>query len=382
MNNNYKELHYFAGISSNKDASTIIRDAIEIGMAAMDRDFRVSGLVSKFSMDPTEYNKKSDNVRRAILAYCGSQAGIPEITEKRHILNAFDNSTFESVYNAIFTETLLGIMAKTDSNAMSVFANVDTVDVGGSLTYEIETKALPVAQRNSYSSNVGFLEGVATQAITVTPKVYSLGVAVDVIRMLTGDIDLGKEIARVAMGMLYAQYDLCVSKVVSTSALTGTPLYRSTFTGANYLLTISYLQALNNAGVKAYGTLPALNAIGVVATTNTGFVTQDEVIRNGYLSVAYGIPHIVLQQATDFRQPIGADDTSAQKLMLIPNNQIFLLPDVGDKPVKMVRENYIRVINTEPHNNSINRREYQYFMAFDAEIATQAHFAIQLTATA
>ena len=381
MNNNFKELRYFAGISSDTDASTIIREAVEVGLAAMDREHSVSGLVSKFSMDPATYTKKSDDVRKAILAYCGNKAGIPEITETRHILNAFDNPTFESIYNAIFTETLLGVMARTDSTALGVFANVDTVDVGGSLTYEIETKALPVAQRNTYGSNVGFLEGVAKQGITVTPKVYSLGVAVDVIRMLHGDIDMGKEIAKVAMGMLYAQYKLAVSKIVNNTAITGTPLYRSTFTGANYLLTISYLQALNNANVRAYGTLPALNAIGVVATTNTGFVTQDEVIRNGYLSVAYGIPHVVLNQATDFSAPLGTTDTTAGNIMLIPNNQVFLLADVGDKPVKMVRENYIRVINTEPQHNSLNRREYQYFMAFDAELATQAHFAIQLTAT-
>ena len=181
--------------------------------------------------------------------------------------------------------------------------------------------------------------------------------AVDVIRMLHGDIDMGKEIAKVAMGMLYAQYKLAVSKIVNNTAITGTPLYRSTFTGANYLLTISYLQALNNANVRAYGTLPALNAIGVVATTNTGFVAQDEVIRNGYLSVAYGIPHVVLNQATDFSAPLGANDTTAGNIMLIPNNQVFLLADVGDKPVRMIRDNYFRVIITEPQHTSLNRRE-------------------------
>ena len=136
-----------------------------------------------------------------------------DITETRHILNAFDNPTFESIYNAIFTESLLGIMTKTDSNAISVFANIDSVDVGNSLTYQIETKGLPIAQRNSYMSNVTFLDGAATQAITVTPKVYSTGTAIDVIRMLKGDIDMGKEIARVAMSILYKQYQLCVAQI-------------------------------------------------------------------------------------------------------------------------------------------------------------------------
>lgn len=372
-----KELRYFSGIANEADAKTIIKNAVDLTMAAMSRDYSASGLVSRYDVEPTTYNSMQNDVRKAILSYCGTKAGIDEITETRHILNAFDNPTFESVYNAIMTETLLGVMAKTDSQALSVFSNTDTVDVGNSLTYEIETKGLPIAQRNSYSSNVTFLEGVARSAITVTPKVYSTGVAVDVIRMLHGDIDVGKEIARVAMSLLYAQYSLCVGLIVNNSAITSTPLYRSTFSGENYILTISYLQALNNAGVRAFGTLPALNKLGVTTTTAYGFQSQDEVIRTGYLGTAYGIPHVILNQSTDFSAPLGTDDAAAQKLMLIPNDQIFLLSDVGDKPVKLVRENYIRVINTEPNNNSINRREYQYFMAFDAAIATQAHFGIQ-----
>lgn len=375
------ELHYFSGISSDIDAKVIVDNLTELGLAAMSRDYGSTGLAMKFSIEPSEYNKKNNETRKAILSYCGAKAGIPEITETRHILNAFDNPTFESVYNAIFTESLLGIMTKTDSNAISIFANIDSVDVGNSLTYYIETKGLPIAQRNSYMSNVTFLDGAATQAITVTPKVYSTGTAVDVIRMLKGDIDMGKEIARVAMSILYKQYELCVSQITNTSLISTTPLYRANFTSANYINTITYLQALNNAGVRAYGTLPALNAISAIATNSYGFASQDEVLRLGFLSVAYGIPHVILQQATDGSAPLGATDTTAQQTMLLPTNLVFLLADTGDKPVKLVRENYIRVINTPSNYNSINRREYQYFVAFDAAIATQAHYGIQNTAT-
>jgi len=371
----YKELTYFSGINSESDANDIIKEATELTMAAMDRDYIGSGLVSKFSVE--NYSEKNDSLRKAMLAYCGNRAGIPEITEKRHILNAFNNTTFESIYNAIVAETLLGVMSRTDSTALSIFSNIETVDVGGSCTFEIETKGLPIAQRNSYMSNTTFLEGVAKTSVTVTPKVYSTGAAIDVIRMLKGDVDMGKEFARVVMSLMYAQYQLAVSQIVNNTVITSTPLYRSSFTGANYILTISYLQALNNAGVRAYGTLPALNKLGVTATTSYGFVSQDEVLRTGFLGLAYGIPHIVLSQASNAAAAIGANDNTASNIMLLPTDKIFLLADVGDKPVKLVRENYIRVMNTTPNTNSINRREYQYFMSFDAAIATQAHFGIQ-----
>ena len=131
------ELRYFAGISKDVDAKTIIDNWTELGLSAMSRDYGASGLVAKFSYDAAAYNQKNDETRKAVLSFCGAKAGISDISETRHILNAFDNPTFESMYNAIFTEALLGIMVKTDSQAMNVFANIDTVDVGNSLTYEI-----------------------------------------------------------------------------------------------------------------------------------------------------------------------------------------------------------------------------------------------------
>ena len=113
------EIRYFSGISSDADAKVIVDSLTEVGLAAMSRDFGSTGLATKFSMDPTVYNSKNDEVRKAVLAYCGAKSGMSDITETRHILNAFDNPTFESIYNAIFTESLLGIMTKTDSNAIS-----------------------------------------------------------------------------------------------------------------------------------------------------------------------------------------------------------------------------------------------------------------------
>lgn len=375
---NYKEIRYCSDVCADTDASTIVKDFIDVGLVALSRDHGTSGLVNKCSMDADTYSSKNDSVRKAILAYCGSKAGIDEITESKHILNAFDNPTFESVYNAIFADSLLGIMTRTAPDGILSMANVDEVEIGGSLTYEIESKGLPIAQRNSYMSNVTFLEGIAKTPITVVPKVYSTGVAVDVIRMLKGDVDLGREIAKIAMSMLYAQYKLVVSTLFNTTLLTGTPLYRSTFTAESYILTAQYLQALNNgASVKAYGTIPAFHGIGVVATTNYGHATQDDIIRTGYIGQAYGIQNVVIDQATDLSAPFVGDDAAVASLMLVPNDKILLLSDIGDKPVKLVRENYIRVINKEANTNAINRREYSYFMSFDAGIATQAHFAIQ-----
>ena len=370
------EVKYFADIASaSSDAREIIRNAMELCQNAMSRDYGYTGLVNKSSVDNVEYDKKNDNTKRAVLAFCGSNSGVKEITEKKHLVQAFDNPTFVSVYNAIIAETLMGIITKTNPMQIMSLANIHEVDVGDSLTFEIETKGLPIAQRNSYTSNVVLLDSYSTTPITVTPKVYTTGSSIDYIRILANGFDFGKELARVAMSLIYAQYKLVVGILFDTANLTGTPMYEATFDAAKYVSMISYLQALNSASAKAYGTIPAFQAMGAVATTNYGFTTQDEMVRQGYLGRAYGIDNMVIDQATDLSAPF--TNANLASLLLIPNDKILLISEVGDKPVKLVRENFIRVISKEPKAGSLYRQNYSYCMSFDCALATQAHFAIQ-----
>ena len=121
----------------------------------------------------------------------------------------------------------------------------------------------------------------------------------------------------------------------------------------------------------------SFNKIGVLATTNYGFESQDQMLRDGYLGHAYGIDNVVIDQFTDLQQPF--TNTSAPTLRGIPNDRVLLLSSVADKPVKLVRENFIHVKVKEPTEGSQYRQNYEYFMSFDAAIVTQANYAIQGT---
>jgi len=371
-----KEIRYFSNIAENStDAAEIIKNAKNLGMAALSRDYSNTGMTSKFSMDSIAYEKMNADIKKAVLVFSGANSGVKEITEKKHLVMAFDNPTFVSIYNAIVSETLLGVVTSTNASQIMALCNISEVDVGDSLSYEIETKGLPIAQRNSYNSNVVLLDAYTTTPITITPKVYSVGTTMDYIRLLSGNFDFGKEIARIAMSLLYAQFKLVAGLIFDSSQVTGTPLYQATFVGANYTKMISYLQALNNTSVKAYASIPAFQSMGAVATTNYGFATQDEMITKGYLGQAYGIDNVAIDQATDLSAPF--IDANLSSLLLVPNNEVLLISDTGDKPAKLVRENFIRVMSKDPKMGSLYRQDYTYTMSFDAGIITQSHYAVQ-----
>lgn len=378
---NEKELTVIEKFSEiGRDEEALVKELVNCAKHAMYREHGTSGLVEKFSVDG-DYSERVNKAKIALLKYCGDKTGISKIDSPKDVIRAFDNDSFSKLYNSVVVSALESIMLKNNPAQLLALANIVDVEFGGSYTWNIEPKGLPVAQRASYGSNVTFLDGYAKSGITIKPQAYSMATSMDYIRILDGSYDIGMEIARVAMGMLYAQLELITSLIYSTTPLTGTPLYQATFSANGYIQLAEDIKMLNGGSdVTAYGTKMAFNKIGTIATTNYGFATQDEMIREGYLGMAYGIKHVVLSQITDLRDPFTT--ATADDLRLLSNDLILLLSSVADKPVKLVRENFVRVKVKEANEGSEFKYNYSYYMAFDAAIVTQAHYGIQNTANA
>lgn len=364
--------------AEDETAGVIKSNLVKLAKYAMNNDSRYKRVAElSFSSEKIDnYDELNLKAKTALLKYAAEKAQIKEIKTKADIVSAFENPTFQTVYNSIITETLESIVLKAKPEQIYRLANVEDVDLGGSSTFEIDTKGLPIAQRTSYTTNVTFLDSYAITPITITPKPYSVGVTMDYIRILANNYDMGREIARVAASFLFAQLKLIVDSIYAIANVQGTPFYQANWNAANYVQMIDDIKMLNGgADVTAYGTTVAFSKMGVLATTNYGFQSQDEMIRNGFLGRAYGVDNVVLDQFTDLSQPFTT--ASASILRPIPNDRVVLLSSVGDKPVKLVREEYVRVKVKEPKDGSLYRSNYEYFMSFDAAIATQANYGIQ-----
>lgn len=364
--------------AEDETAGVIKNNLVKLAKYAMNNDSRYKRVAElSFSSEKIDdYDELNLKAKTALLKYAAEKAQIKEIKTKADIVSAFENPTFQTVYNSIITETLESIVLKAKPEQIYRLANVEDVDLGGSSTFEIDTKGLPIAQRTSYTTNVTFLDSYAITPITITPKPYSVGVTMDYIRILANNYDMGREIARVAASFLFAQLKLIVDSIYAIANVQGTPFYQANWNAANYVQMIDDIKMLNGgADVTAYGTTVAFSKMGALATTNYGFQSQDEIIRNGFLGRAYGVDNVVLDQFTDLSQPFTT--ASASILRPIPNDRVVLLSSVGDKPVKLVREEYVRVKVKEPKDGSLYRSNYEYFMSFDAAIATQANYGIQ-----
>lgn len=365
--------------AQDETAEVIKNNLVKLAKYAMNNDSRYKRVAElSFSNEKIDnYEELNLKAKTALLKYAAEKAQIKEISTKADVINAFSNPMFQTVFNSIIVDSLQSIVLKSRPEQIYRLANVSDVEVGDSETWEIDPKGLPIAQRTSYTTNVTFLDSYAITPITITPKPYSIGTTMDYIRILANNYDMGREIARVAASLLFAQLKLIVDSIYAIANVQGTPFYQANWNAANYVQMIDDIKMLNGgADVTAYGTTVAFSKMGVLATTNYGFQSQDEIIRNGFLGRAYGVDNVVLDQFTDLSQPFTT--ASANTLRTIPNDRVILLSSVGDKPVKLVREDFIRVKVKEPKDGSLYRSNYEYFMSFDAAIATQANYGIQV----
>ena len=365
--------------AQDETAEVIKNNLVKLAKYAMNNDSRYKRVAElSFSNEKIDnYEELNLKAKTALLKYAAEKAQIKEISTKADVINAFSNPMFQTVFNSIIVDSLQSIVLKSRPEQIYRLANVSDVEVGDSETWEIDTKGLPIAQRTSYTTNVTFLDSYAITPITITPKPYSIGTTMDYIRILANNYDMGREIARVAASLLFAQLKLIVDSIYAIANVQGTPFYQANWNAANYVQMIDDIKMLNGgADVTAYGTTVAFSKMGVLATNNYGFQSQDEMIRNGFLGRAYGVDNVVLDQFTDLSQPFTT--ASANTLRTIPNDRVILLSSVGDKPVKLVREDFIRVKVKEPKDGSLYRSNYEYFMSFDAAIATQANYGIQV----
>lgn len=364
--------------AQDETAEVIKNNLVKLAKYAMNNDSRYKRVAElSFSNEKIDnYEELNLKAKTALLKYAAEKAQIKEISTKADVINAFSNPMFQTVFNSIIVDSLQSIVLKSRPEQIYRLANVSDVEVGDSETWEIDTKGLPIAQRTSYTTNVTFLDSYATTSITITPKPYSIGTTMDYIRILANNYDMGREIARVAASLLFAQLKLIVDSIYAIANVQETPFYQANWNAANYVQMIDDIKMLNGgADLTAYGTTVAFSKMGVLATTSYGFQSQDEMIRNGFLGRAYGVDNVVLDQFTDLSQPFTT--TSADTLRTVPNDRVILLSSVGDKPVKLVREDFIRVKVKEPKDGSLYRSNYEYFMSFDAAIATQANYGIQ-----
>lgn len=367
-------LYSFSAETENgKLFNSIVENTAKVAAASAYKHWGSMGLIEEVTVD--DYKSAEKDVRAQTIAFSAKTAGIETPKTVNDFAFAMDNSVFRSVMNSISSRVIATMMVNYRSPQLERLAFIDRVDVGGSKTIEIRSKALPVAQMGTYGHNVTGVFQESVSSVVNKPQPYTIGKSLNYIRMFSKAYDWGYEIAKVYAGLQFAKYKLVVNVLFATTALTGTPFYNANFTNAGYTQLASDIGMIAGTAPVAYGTLPAWNAISGLATQG-GFTTKDEYIRNAFLQKILGVDSMVLSQFTDASAPFTTAGISA--LRAIPDNMIVLVAG-GEAPVSLVEEDYVRVHETDANDNTLNRMEYIITQSFNAVLATGSPIGLQGT---
>lgn len=348
----------------------LVDSGVLLGKLAMNKYHNQNFLATRFSVVGENYDELNKTLLEKVYKYCAEKAGLEnyDFSKKEDIVRAMSNPVFEWNFFAIQTEILNNVNPDNEVEDIMIAANISTVGLGDSKTFEIDSKALYKVQEGAYGNNVSRFQEHFRSAITLTPTPKVAAIDFDVTQMTGIGYDFGKQIAKIAMSFRVKMYTDVVNEIYTVANVSSTPFYKATFAKTTYMEMADRLAGANGSGVTAYGTRVAFGQIADGITS--GFATQDEINKTGFIGNIYGVSSVLFDQAVD--------SNTASFTFKVPNDRLILLSPVGDRPVKVVRENNVMVINDEGKNNALYRRSYKYMDSWTVGLATQAAYGIQV----
>jgi len=358
-------------VTGDDDRKTLIDGLSALAKMALNKEFKESNsLVTKYSVTDVDYNALNEKIKEKTLTYAAKQSMIPEaidVLTPSGLAQAFSNSNFEWNFFSIQTQVLGMLLADTEVGEILRFVNMSIVGLGDSKTFEIGSRALYEVEETTYGNTVTRPRKHFAQPLTIKPSPKEASVQFDVIQMLTSNYDFGAEMAKIVLSIRAAQYQAAVNIMFDETPIVATPFYKAAFNKANYTDLADLLQAVNGTGVTAFASRRAW--ADVSATVTTGFTVQDELVKKSYIADLYNVPAQILTQSVD--------TNNATFAFRVPNDKIIVMPNMGDKPVKIVGEDYVRVKLNDGDNNSIQNRVYKYIYSYGIGLVTSTAYGIQ-----
>lgn len=348
--------------------ATLIEGLTTLVKMSINKKADENRLFKKYSVIEEDYAELNSSLVQKILAYSKEQANLPEainVTTKDGLARAFTNSDFEWNFFSIQTTVLGLILADTEAVEAMDFLNIYTVGLADSMTFEVGSKALYDVEDTTYGNTVTRARKHFAQPITIVPSPKQASVQFDFIQMVTSNYDFGAEMAKIVLSVRAKQYQDAIDLIFDETPLVGTPFYKATFNKANYTELADRLTGVNNAPVIAHASRRAF--ADASETVTTGFTVQDELIKRTFIADLFNVPSRVIGQAVN--------TSSSAYNFRVPNDKILLLSTLGDKPVKMVQEDYMHVELEDGKN--IKNRTYKYIYSYNMGLVLNSAYGIQ-----
>lgn len=354
----------------NEDARLLVESLSTLTKMNLNKQHNQTSIINKYTVVEEDYPMLNKTTKEKLLTYSAKASNVEstcDVLTKEGLTRAFTNKDFEWHFFSIQTIVLKEVLAITETNDIMRFVDVKPVGLGDSATWFAKGKALYDVEETSYGNNVTRPRKQYFQPLTLAPTPKHASVQFDVVQMLTSNYDFGAEMAKIVLSVRAKQLQDCIDEIFKVANVSSTVFYKSTFNKANYTELADRLEAVVGAGVTAYGSRRAFADMS--DTVTTGFTVQDEIIKKSYIADLFGVPSQIFPQSVD--------TSTSSFTFRVPADRVVLLPNAGDKPVKMAQEDYVNVVLTNGDDNSISNRVYEYTFSYAVKLITDTPYGIQ-----
>jgi hypothetical protein len=320
--------------------------------------------------DGFEYSKMSEIFNKKMVEYCAAQSGIDAESIASPLTRT--STIFKEKVFQIVSLALPTVISAVTQYAFGQFADVRNVGWGDTAHFTLKSREVFTVNTSNKSGRRGGIQRTYETDLTIIPTVREMTVALDWYLFVTGRMDMGDWMVRIALGFstdinyrVYKQLDDAYGSLNAA-------FKAGSFTDANWVSMAEKISAANGGlPVTAFG---MLSALGYVIPSNDYLKMQlgTTLAETGYLGRYKGVN---LVQIPAVLKP-GTVDNAGAFTFLTDNTRIYFFSLDTDKPVKIVFEGTPLSINESAESRADKQMLMSISQCYEAKIVTASVFGI------
>lgn len=311
------------------------------------------------------YESKHEKFNKAIMLQAVLSAGLP--ASRANDAKVFSKTAVREEVFALVSEVLDVVVPNTVLNDFYRLAEVKNVAWGDNLKFTVPNPNLFVVSKVSNGVRQAEPQRLYNADVVLTPETRMITIEEDFYRIVSGKVDWGMLIAKVAQSLETQISTDVYNSIFNTYATLDTNLKEAGFTTSAFVKLAQRVEALNRgARVVCMGTKTALGSV-IPSDNYLKFPLGTEYNTMGYLGKFMGVEMLEIpQKITPNTLNFAIDDAT-----------LYFFSMAIDKPVKIGFEGETLIMqNTDMGANADMTFDYTIAKRYEAKVATSSRYGI------
>ncbi len=370
-------------LKTNYTFSTEQMDCITIGSDLVRREL--------YAMDKDNYKKYESFSNNELTLDQHNFALLSELTkasydksginpEKVGVEEAIRYDSFNTAMFTVMESIIDSLTTRNEIEDILTFVELRNQALGDSMLIDIKNPNAYVFSKAGRGKKHTYLQTRFGQDVTLTPAPRQISIKYNLKDIVTGRVNIGREMARMVRGMRTAWLQDLSDLVFSTTVnpINNKVISTGNFTEANFRSFEQNISAYNGSrNTVAYGTRTALS--NLLPAGELRYQLGNEYMDRGYISTAFGTRAIELYQA------VRADSTPSGGIaninLILPEDYVILASTDIQRPVVLALGGGVRISEENEQDSQSEDRIITIKQDYDLKLASQGIIGVFRTSS-